>query len=221
MIGLARGAGVLPGLVGDPLLVDVLVQPRHHPHHFAAPRAHQDVAAHSVQHVDGLRLPVIGRRRGGEGMKSQWEVGVRGGGGWFRLLPGLPRPRGESVRLGRERPHGADVDDVARELRHEHFLHVGSNLQVVASAGRAQVFHPCDLAGEAEQKKKQKKRKEKRVVTQRRYLGKFAGDGIGRGEGGLPDAACALDAARHDGLDERPDVFVLHCPLPLRETTAV
>lgn len=51
-------AGVLPGLVGDPLLVDVLVQPRHHPHHLAAPRAHHNVAANGVQHVNGLGLPV-------------------------------------------------------------------------------------------------------------------------------------------------------------------
>lgn len=36
-----------------------------------------------------------------------------------------------------------------------------------------------------------------------------------------PDAACALDAAGHDGFDERPDVFVLHRSLPFGETTAV
>lgn len=29
-----------------------------------------------------------------------------------------------------------------------------------------------------------------------------------------PDAARALDTARHDGFDERPDVFVLHRSLP-------
>jgi len=37
----------------------------------------------------------------------------------------------------------------------------------------------------------------------------------------LPDAACALDAAGHDGFDERPDVLVLHGSLPFCETTAV
>lgn len=67
-------AAVLPGLVGDPLLVDVLVQPRHHPHHLAATRAHYDVAAYSVQHVNGLSLPVTGRCRQGKGMKAQWGV---------------------------------------------------------------------------------------------------------------------------------------------------
>ena len=36
-----------------------------------------------------------------------------------------------------------------------------------------------------------------------------------------PDAACALDAACHDGLDQRPDVLVLHRPLVLCEATAV
>lgn len=37
----------------------------------------------------------------------------------------------------------------------------------------------------------------------------------------LPDAACALNAAGHDGFDERPDVLVLHRSLSLSETTAV
>lgn len=36
-----------------------------------------------------------------------------------------------------------------------------------------------------------------------------------------PDTARALDAARHDGLDEGPDIFVLHRSLPFWETTAV
>lgn len=37
----------------------------------------------------------------------------------------------------------------------------------------------------------------------------------------LPDTTCALDAAGHDGFDERPDVLVLHCSLSFCETTAV
>lgn len=68
-------------------------------------------------------------------------------------LPGLPRPSCKSVRLGRERSHGADVDDIAREFWHEHFLNVGADLQVVASTGGAQVLHPGNLTGEAEQRK--------------------------------------------------------------------
>ena len=36
-----------------------------------------------------------------------------------------------------------------------------------------------------------------------------------------PDTARALDAAGHDGFDERPDVLVLDCSFPLCETTAV
>lgn len=86
---------------------------------------------------------------GGVELCISWAMVVR------FCLPGLPRSRSESVRLGRERPHGADVDDVARELRHEHFLHVGADLQVVASTGGAQVLHPGDLAGKAEQTKPQ------------------------------------------------------------------
>lgn len=55
-----------------------------------------------------------------------------------------------------------------------------------------------------------------RVMTQHRYHEEPELE-----RGGLPDAASALDAASHYGLDERPNVFVLHCPLALRETTAV
>ena len=47
--------GSSPGFVGDPLLVDVVVQPREHPHHLAFTGAHHDVAAHGVQDVDRLR----------------------------------------------------------------------------------------------------------------------------------------------------------------------
>lgn len=36
-----------------------------------------------------------------------------------------------------------------------------------------------------------------------------------------PDTARALDAAGHDGFDERPDVLVLNCSFPFCETTAV
>lgn len=135
-------------------------------------------------------------------------------GGWRRWvvgrfsLPGLPGPRSERVRLGCERPHGADVNDVARELRHEHFLHIGANLQVIASTGGAQVLHPGDLAGKAEQRKPSC---DPASLLWRTRVG----------SGVLPNAARALDTACHDGLDERPDVFVLHCPLALRETTAV
>lgn len=38
---------------------------------------------------------------------------------------------------------------------------------------------------------------------------------------GSPNAACALDTAGHDGLNEGPDVFVLHGPLPLCESAPV
>lgn len=107
-------------------------------------------------------------------------------------LPGLPGPGSKSVRLGRERPHWADIDDVARELRHEHFLHVGADLQVVASTGGAQVLHPGDLAGKAEQTN---------ASCDPASLPWRSRVGRGGGRGCLPDAACALDAASHDGLD--------------------
>ncbi len=64
-------------------------------------------------------------------------------------LPRLPRPRLETVRLRSQRAHRTQVDDVARQFRSEHLLHVGADLQLVASACRAEVGHSGHLIGEA------------------------------------------------------------------------
>ena len=77
-----------------------------------------------------------------------------------------------------ERPHGAKVDDVARELRHEHLLDVHPDLHLVAPPRRAQVLAAGDLGGESH-------------------------------------APRALDAPRHDRLDERAHVLVLDGALPV------
>jgi hypothetical protein len=72
------------GLVGNPFLVDVLVEPRQHAQHLGAPRIHSDVAADRVKHVDRLGLAQ------------------------------LPGPRNEGVGLCGQRAHRAQVDDVRR-----------------------------------------------------------------------------------------------------------
>ena len=42
----------------------------------------------------------------------------------------------------------AEVDDIPRQLGHDHLLDVGADLHVVAPAGGAEVFHSGHLAGE-------------------------------------------------------------------------
>ena len=142
------------GLVRYPLLVHVLVQARQHAHDLGAAGIDADVAAHGVHHVHGLDL--------GQ----------------------LPRPRGEGIRRGRQRPHRAQVDHVARQLGRQRLFHVGADLQVLAAAGGAELRHAGDLGGEA-------------------------------------DAAGAVDAPGHDGLDQRPQVLVLHGALALAVAAAV
>jgi len=106
-------------LVADPLLIHVLVQPRHDAHHLGPAAVHPDVCPQRVRHVDalgGLELP--GARREGGG-------------------------------LGGERAHGAEVDDVAGELAGEQLLDVGADLAVAAAPRHAHVLHARHLGGEA------------------------------------------------------------------------
>lgn len=56
------------------------------------------------------------------------------------------------------------------------------------------------------QKKKEKKHQEQMIT--------FIPDGHRLFAMNSPDTARALDTARHDGFDERADVFVLHRSLP-------
>ncbi len=109
-----------PRLVRDPLLVHVLIHTRHDAQHLARPMGDDNIAAHAVQDVHGL------------------------------CLARLPGPRHEGVRLGSERAHGTEVDDVAGELGHEHLLDVGADLHGVAAPGGAQVLHARHLGGESD-----------------------------------------------------------------------
>jgi hypothetical protein len=55
--------------------------------------------------------------------------------------PELPWSSSEGVGLGGECSHGADVDDVAGELRVKQLLHVGAHLHVIATPCCAKVIH--------------------------------------------------------------------------------
>ena len=143
-----------PRLVGEPLLVDVLVQERNHPLHLAVPGIDPDVAAHRVHHVDGFGL--------GE----------------------FPGPRVEGVGLGGQRADRAQIDDVARQLRGERLLEIGADLHMLAAPGGAELLDAGDLGHES-------------------------------------DAARAVDAARHVGLDQRAEILVGHRALVLGEARPV
>ncbi len=141
-------------LVGNPLLVHRIIEPRQDAHHLAVARVDADGRADRVHHVDRFRL--------GE----------------------LPRPRLECVRLRGERTDRTQVDDVALQLRAHRMFEVRGDLHVLTASGGAELRHTGNLGREA-------------------------------------DAARALDAPRHDRLDQRPDVFVLDRPLVLVEPAAV
>jgi hypothetical protein len=96
-----------------------------------------NIAAHAVQDVNGL------------------------------CLARLPGPRHERVRLGGERADGTEVDDVAGELGHEHFLDVGADLHGVAAPGGAQVLHARHLRGESDTPEKNT------MLKNSRYTGSF------------------------------------------------
>jgi hypothetical protein len=142
------------GLVGYPLLVDVLMGAREDPHDFAAAGIDADARPDRVHDVDRFDLA---------------------------QLPGaaaeLVGPRGE-------RADRAQVDDVALELGGHGAFEVGRDLHVLAAADGAELLGSGDLGGEA-------------------------------------DAARAMDAAVHRGLDQRPDIFVLDRPLVLGEAVAI
>lgn len=67
----------------------------------------------------------------------------------LEIKPGLPWASSECIWFGGQRSDWAKVNDVSRKFGHEHLLHVGADLQVIASAGGAQVLHSCNLTGKA------------------------------------------------------------------------
>ena len=109
-------------------------------------------------------------------------------------LPRLPRPSHEGIRLAGQGSNGAQVDDIAGQLGHDHLLHVGADLHIVASASGAKVFHSSHLAREPDTPEgvRNDNRQEKTVLWQ----------------------PGAVNASGHNGLDKWPDVLVLNGSLP-------
>merc|ERR1719239_2063961 len=60
----------------------------------------------------------------------------------------LPRTSHESIRFACQCSNRAEVDNIARQLRHDHLLNIGANLHIVAPASGAQVLHSSHLTGE-------------------------------------------------------------------------
>lgn len=50
-------SSLLPGLIRNPFLIDVIVEPGQYPHHLASTCAHNNIATDSVQHIDWLGFP--------------------------------------------------------------------------------------------------------------------------------------------------------------------
>ena len=96
-------------LVVYPLLVDIVVESGKNTHNLKTPDIGTNVAADTVQDVNGLSVVKF------------------------------PRPGAESVGLGCEGTDGAKVDNVAGKLSVERSLKVGTDLEAVATAGAAKL----------------------------------------------------------------------------------
>ena len=157
-------------LVGQPLLVDLLVDTGQHAQHLRTSRIDADRGPDSVEHVDA-----VGAHQ-------------------------LPRPRDEGGGLGGERADGADVDQVAGQLGGQRLLDIGADLQVLARAGEkfgnlrplgpvARVGFGED--GTAEQHVAQDRRERRGIVRELRAGGgfKLCDEGAGLADGDRVAAA--------------------------------
>ncbi len=108
----------MPGLVGDPFLVHVLVDARQDSHHLATAGVDTDGRADGVLDVDRLGLDQF------------------------------PGPGDEGVGLGGERAHRAEIDHIALQLRRHRLGQIGGDLHVLAAPGGAELGHAGDLGGE-------------------------------------------------------------------------
>lgn len=133
-----------PCFVWDPLFINILIKTRQYSHHLTPTSAHYDVTAYSVQDIDGFSLPAGYQR---EFWKLDTKMIIK----MYKTIykPGLPWASSKSIWFRGQCPHWAYINNIPRELWHEHLLHVGANLQVIASAGGAQVLYTCNLTGKA------------------------------------------------------------------------
>src|ERR1019366_8152779 len=109
----------IAGLVGDPLLVDLVIGARQDAHHLVGARIDADGAAHGFHHVNALGL--------GQ----------------------LPGPGLESVGLGGQSANGAEVDDIAGKLAGHRLLEIGGDLDVLAATDQTDLRLAGDFADEA------------------------------------------------------------------------
>ena len=105
----------MAGLVGNPFLVHGFIDARQDPHHLAATGIDADRRAHAIHHVDGLGLAQ------------------------------LPRTGGERIGFRRQRADGADIDEIALQLRGQGALEIGRDLHVLAASGRAHFRRAADF----------------------------------------------------------------------------
>ncbi len=107
------------GLVGNPFLVHPVMIARQDAHHFAPLGINADVGPQGIHHVDALGLAQ------------------------------LPWPGGKGVGFGGQRPHRAQVDDVALQVAVQHLVQIGGDLGVLAAPGLAHLADAGNLGGEA------------------------------------------------------------------------
>ncbi len=110
----------MAGLVGDPLFVDRLVDPRQDAHHLAPTGVDADGRADRVHDVDRFGLGQLP----GAGVVG---VGLRG-----------------------QRADGAEIGHTGLEFRAHRLFEIGGDLHVLAAADGAEIRHAGDLAGEAD-----------------------------------------------------------------------
>ena len=140
--------------IGDPGFVDGIILTWHHAHELAAQYMPIQIRADAV----------VRRHQCGLGH--------------------FPGASTIAERLGVERAHRAQVDDVARELVLHGAFDVGADFHLLATTRGAEFLYAGDVLAET-------------------------------------DAACAVNAARHVGGDQRADVFVFHHALAFVETRRV
>src|SRR5215213_9732653 len=111
---------MVPRLVADPLLVDVLIFARKDAHHLPLADVEADVRADRVHHVD--------RRHAAK----------------------LPRALLEQLRLLQQGSDRAHVGEIARQLARHRLLEVRGDLAVLAAIQHADLVDPGDLGREAD-----------------------------------------------------------------------